>query len=54
MIVAALTAVGFLLSFAQATNVHHGATPSISRYAIWLIPLAIPIMIRARAAGGPA
>jgi len=37
----------FLLSFAQTTNFNNGATPSMSRYGVWLIPLAIPILERA-------
>ena len=42
----------FLFSAAQAHNVHHGGTPSISRYAIWLVPLAAPFLARAHAIGG--
>jgi hypothetical protein len=34
----------FLVSFAQITNFNHGATPGISRYGLWLIPLAIPML----------
>jgi hypothetical protein len=37
----------FLVSFAQTTNVNSGATPGMSRYGVWLIPLAIPILERA-------
>jgi hypothetical protein len=37
----------FLLSFAQSTNVNNGATPGMSRYGLWLIPLAIPLLERA-------
>jgi hypothetical protein len=37
----------FLLSFAQSTNINSGATPGMSRYGVWLIPLAIPIFERA-------
>jgi hypothetical protein len=51
-IVAILAGISFLAAFAQATNVHHGATPSMSRYAIWLVPLAIPALWRAEAVGG--
>jgi hypothetical protein len=44
----ALTAaVVFLLSFAQSTNINSGATPGMSRYGVWLIPLAIPILQQA-------
>jgi hypothetical protein len=41
----------FLLSAAQANNVHHGGTPSLSRYALWLVPLAMPFLDRAHAIG---
>jgi len=40
----------FLISFAQTPNFNHGGTPGLSRYTVWLIPLAIPIL--QRAAGG--
>ncbi len=36
----------FLLSFSRTTNMHHGGTPSLSRYALWLIPLAVPLLFR--------
>jgi len=39
-----LTTAIFLVSFAQITNFNHGATPGISRYGLWLIPLAIPLL----------
>ena len=38
----------FMFSTAQAFNVHHGGTPGISRYAFWLVPLAVPLLIRAQ------
>lgn len=34
-------------AFAQTTNVNHGGTPGISRYALWLIPLAVPLLLAA-------
>jgi hypothetical protein len=37
-------AVAFLMSFAQAPNVNHGGTPSLSRYALWLIPLPLLVL----------
>lgn len=43
-IVAAIAAAVFLFSFSRTTNVHHGGTPSVSRYALWLIPLAVPLL----------
>jgi hypothetical protein len=42
--VAILTTGIFLVSFAQITNINNGGTPSISRYGLWLIPLAIPLL----------
>ena len=37
----------FLVTFAQSTNINSGATPGMSRYGVWLIPLAIPVFERA-------
>src|SRR5450759_2560445 len=46
----ALASAGILLlSFAQTTNFNNGATPGVSRYAVWLIPLTIPVFQRAAA-----
>jgi hypothetical protein len=42
--VALLTAGLFLVSFSQTTNFNSGATPGMSRYGLWLIPLAIPLL----------
>lgn len=42
----------FLYSFARTSNVHHGATPSLTRYALWLIPMSMPLWIAARDAAG--
>ncbi len=50
-VIAKLAGAAFLFSFAQATNIHHGGTPGMSRYGVWLIPLAIPVFARARALG---
>ena len=43
--VAAALASGAWLAFVAATasNVNHGGTPGLSRYATWFIPLAIPL-----------
>jgi hypothetical protein len=51
--VATLAGAVFLFAFARTTNVHHGGTPSLSRYAIWLIPLAIPLLEHANGCGSP-
>ena len=41
---AAAMCVWFLFVFAQTTNVNSGGTIYVSRYALWLIPLALPAM----------
>ena len=48
---AALAGAVFLLAFSRTTNIHHGGTPSLSRYAIWLIPLAAPLLSAVKACG---
>jgi hypothetical protein len=47
MLAAALAGSVFLVSCARTTNFHHGGTPSVSRYVLWLIPLGIPLMAAA-------
>ncbi len=42
----------FLLAFSQAPNINSGATLSMSRYGLWLIPLAIPVLGHAHAVFG--
>jgi hypothetical protein len=43
-VVAAATSAAWLAFVAaMATNVNHGGTPGLSRYAAWFIPLAIPL-----------
>lgn len=44
IVVASLAAGIFLFSFSRTTNMHHGGTPGLSRYAVWLIPLAVPVL----------
>jgi hypothetical protein len=39
-----LIAALFLLSFTQTTNVNSGGTPGPSRYGLWLMPFAVPLM----------
>jgi hypothetical protein len=46
VIVGVVAAVIFLLAFARTGNFHHGATPSMSRYALWLVPLSVPLFAR--------
>jgi hypothetical protein len=50
----ALVTAGLLLpAFAQTTNVNHGGTPGPSRYGLWLIPLALPLVLAAEREPGP-
>ena len=35
---------GFLFVFAQTTNVNSGGTVHMSRYALWLLPLSLPLL----------
>jgi hypothetical protein len=44
ILVAGLAAGIFLFSFSRTMNMHHGGTPGLSRYAVWLIPLAVPLL----------
>jgi len=39
-----LATTGLLVMFAQTLNVNSGGTPGPSRYAIWLVPLALPLL----------
>jgi hypothetical protein len=39
-----LIALLFLVSFTQAGNFNSGGTPSVSRYGLWLIPLAVGVL----------
>jgi len=43
-----MVALAFVFGAAQATNVNHGGTPGMSRYVVWLFPVAVPLFIRAR------
>lgn len=47
-LVTAVSALVFLYSFARTSNMHHGATPSLTRYALWLIPMSLPLWIAVR------
>lgn len=40
----ALIAMLFIVSFTQTTNVNAGGTPGPSRYGLWLVPFAIPVL----------
>lgn len=50
--VAAVSAAVFLYSFAQTSNPHHGATPSLTRYALWFVPLALAVWLPWQATAG--
>ncbi len=54
VVAATITAAVFLFSFSRTTNVHHGGTPGLSRYALWLIPLALPLLVPLHMNGGAA
>ena len=43
VVAAALSAAWLAFVAATATNVNHGGTPGLSRYATWFMPLAIPL-----------
>jgi hypothetical protein len=43
VVAAAASAAWLAFVAAMATNVNHGGTPGLSRYATWFIPLAIPL-----------
>jgi hypothetical protein len=45
--VAVIAAAVFAVAFGKAGNLHHGATPNMSRYALWFVPLAVPVLARA-------
>jgi hypothetical protein len=42
----ALAGVAWLFVFTQNGNLNHGGTPAMSRYALWLIPLFVPVIGR--------
>jgi hypothetical protein len=48
-IAALLSGVWLLFVFSQMINMNHGGTPGMSRYALWLIPLAMPFLADAAA-----
>ena len=48
LIAAMLMALVFLISFSQTPNFNAGGTPRLTRYALWLLPLAIPLLLLAQ------
>ena len=48
VIAAAGATLVLLLVFPRIGNVTHGATPGLSRYGLWLVPLVMPLMLAAR------
>ncbi len=51
--VATASAAVFLYAFAQTSNPHHGGTPSMTRYALWFIPLSLAVWVPWRRVAGP-
>ncbi len=51
VVVSVACAAAFLLVAAQAPNVNSGGTPGMSRYGIWFLPLAIPLLRHAGETG---
>jgi hypothetical protein len=45
--IALAAALALPVAFAQTGNLNHGGTPGMCRYALWLIPLAAPLLIAA-------
>lgn len=41
----AATTAGLLVVFAESGNVNHGGTPGVSRYALWLLAIASPLIV---------
>ena len=52
-LVAGAGAVAFLVAFSQTVNFNSAASPGISRYALWLVPLTVPLFAESDAAIGP-
>ena len=52
VITAALSVIVLLLVFPRIGNVTHGGTPGVSRYGLWLVPLAIPLFVALRGSRG--
>ncbi|ODS53274.1 MAG: hypothetical protein ABS36_15255 [Acidobacteria bacterium SCN 69-37] len=50
--VAVASAAVFLYAFAQTSNPHHGGTPSLTRYALWFIPLSLAVWMPWRQVSG--
>ena len=44
----AVIALLFLVSFTQTTNFNSGGTPGLSRYGLWLVPFAVPLLSAVR------
>ena len=53
VVAAAASAAWLAFVAATATNVNHGGTPGLSRYATWFIPLAIPLFQAIDRVAGP-
>jgi hypothetical protein len=51
-VVIGVTLAAALVAFAQTPNPAHGGTPGMSRYALWLAPLLLPLLMAADDVGG--
>jgi hypothetical protein len=45
LIVFLATATALLVVFAQSSNINHGGSPGMSRYGLWLLGLAVPLVV---------
>jgi hypothetical protein len=44
-VISAVGITAVLTVVAQSTNINHGGTPGLSRYALWLLPLMLPVLL---------
>ena len=45
VILLGVTAAVILIAVTQPANLNHGGTRGVSRYALWLVPLAVPLLV---------
>jgi hypothetical protein len=51
VVLLALVAAVLLVVVALPRNINHGGTRSVSRYALWLVPLSVPVLLSMERAG---